>query len=192
MRPRTLALLVFILAGQAAGQVRVNFFQQPEVRIGPYVMYAAQACNGANTPATIRGGNIWDQAKERGQFTPQLTSAVLAEKDLGTKTSKKAWALRIASWSAAGGTALTGGRVLGNLSLEAGPGRAVMIVGPLVAGVAGLAAEHIAQVPERDIDPRIDAILPGTIELAPRDCSPQYVIWGIPREVQGNGTISNR
>jgi len=179
MRPRTVALLL-ILAGHAAGQVQVNFFQHPEVRIGPYVMYAAQACNASTAPTMIRGGNVWNQAIERGHFTPQLTSVVLAEKEIGSKTSKKAWGLRIASWSAAGATALTGGRVVGNLSLESGPGKAVMLVGPLVAGVAGMAAEHIAQVPEREIDPRIDAMLPGTIELAPRDCSPQYVIWGIP------------
>ena len=184
MRPPVILTLILAAALPAAAQIRVDFFQHPEVRIGPYVMYAVQACNGSGEPAAIRGGNIWDQARERGRFTPQLMSVVLAEKDVGTKTSTKARILRGLSWATAGGTALTGGRVLGNLSLESGAGKAVMVIGTAVSTLSAVAAEAVAKEPERDVDPKIDAMLPGTLQLAAQDCSSLYVMWGIPLEVQ--------
>lgn len=184
MRSPAILALILAAAWPAAAQLRVDFYPHSEVRIGPYQMYACVVCNGSAQPAEIRGANVWHQAAERGGFTPQLWSVILAERDYKGKTSLKAWGLRALSWSAAGGTVLAGSKALGNINTNTAAGKALVIAGPTVSTISGLAAEHLAKVPERDTDPRIDAILPGTISLAPRDCSPQYVMWGVPLEVQ--------
>ena len=178
---RALLVVLFLLAaGVARAQVQANFYAHREITIGPYVMYAVQACNGGDGPGEIQGVAIWRQAKDGGLFTPQLTSVVLQEKDFGKKISKKAWILRGLSWGSAGVAGLVGTKALGNLSLETGAGKAVMAAAPTISLGLGIAAEAVEKVPEKDVDPRVDAILPGEIKVGPHICSPFYIMWGIP------------
>jgi len=173
-------LLPLIFAAAAPAQIRADFFIQDGVTIGRYQQYAVQACNGADTPGEMQGGAIWELAKTRGPFIPQLTSVVMAEKELKVKTTKKQWVLRGISWGTAGVGMLTASKVMGNLSLESQAGQAVMAALPTVSLGLGVAAEQIDKAPERSVDVRVDAILPGIIKLGPHDCSDKYILWGVP------------
>ena len=175
-------LMMALVAVAASAQVQANFYDHPGVTIGPYVMYAVQVCNASDGPTEIQGGMVWEQAKSRGPFMPQLTSVVLQEKEAGTKTSKRAWALRILSWGSAGMAGLTGSKLIGNLSLDTDIGKLVMAAAPSISLVLGMAAEAVAKVPEKDVDARVDAVLPGLVKLGAHDCSPFYIMWGIPRQ----------
>lgn len=174
-------LVLASLVGVAlSGQVQADFYAQAGAVIGPYQMYVAQICNGSDQPQKIMGAAVWRQAQAGMLFTPQLTSIILAEKDKTTKISWKARALQVCALGSALGTAATTGELFGKLSTESREGKAILTAAPLVVTLCAYGSAAIAKVPEREIDPRIDRILPGIIELSAHGCQ-EYVIWGTPQ-----------
>lgn len=172
-------LLGALLCTPLMAQVWADFYPQAGIMIGQFQQYAVKVTNASDNPMEVQGVLVWNQAKERGGFIPQLTSTVLAEKDKGTKVSWKARFLQGCAVVSAAGTAGVVTKVLGEIKVDESTGKIIVTTGTTLATLCAFGSTAVDKIPEIDVDVQLEKMIPAYIKLAAHG-SADYIMWGVP------------